>query len=631
MVFFNSCKNEIDEVIEEEVQSLEIPLPQSDLVDLSLYNPDLRPVNTSVVGIITDEDNMPIEGALVKLAGDEYLSDELGRFTAINVTLNSRGSVYTVEKAGYYKGIRRFKPQADAVEQTRVQLKKKSIIGSFNATIGGTVTTADGLSITFPANAIVDANGNLVFGNVNVAAAWIDPRISEQLPGSLFGLNSAVEEVSLISYSMAAVELSASGQEVNIAPETYATIEFPIPVDIRSSAPEEIPLWSLEEELGLWIEEGVAIKEGNKYIGNVSHFSFWNCDVAPDRVDVMGMVLNQNEVAVAGIKVKATSPNFGVIGTAITNSLGFFGGQLPRGEIIKLEFENGDCESREMEVGPFDGNTFLGDIVLEMELGTIRGRVTDCEGAILQNAFVEIESSSFLIPTYTNLDGEFSAGYSTLCDLPSAIFVQASVDGTLFQSEQQVEIPSETVDFGDVAVCDEVDNFQTGVGGGMTCGVGIGGVSVPTNNLTALGYVSTEGEFGKLKLLVSSDLFGFQVTTLFPLVDPSAGQYDPENWDLAVDTSLPLDFFSFSRQVSGEASADPTVLYNCGPGVDETIDNAVYFPICDDVEFSITDLSLNPIANGDFALMQSGDFITCRIQGTLPNGESLEIDLHKVF
>ncbi len=620
----------MDEIVEEQIEELEVPLAQGNLVDLSLYAPDARPVNTSVVGLITDEANLPIEGALIKLGSLEYLSDEQGRFVAINVTLNSLGSSYTVEKEGYFKGIRSFKPQLNTVEHTSVQLKKKKVVGSFNATLGGTINTVNQLSITFPPNAIVDAEGNLVQGNVQVEAAWIDPRISEQLPGSLIGLNSALEEVSLASYSMAAVELTVNGQEVNIAPEMSAEIAFPIPQDLRSSAPEEIPLWSLEEDLGLWIEEGVAIKDGIHYIGNVTHFSFWNCDITFDRVDIFGTVENQNGDPVTGMQVTASTPSFGVIGSSYTNSVGLFGGRLPRGEVITLEFKNGDCESQEIEVGPFESNVFLDDIVMEVEMGTIRGRVTGCQGEVLENAFVRIESSTFSLPTYSNQEGEWNVAYSTLCELPEVIFVQAMVGTTLFESEQQVKIPSENVNFGDVAVCDEVVIAPpNNPGTQISCGVG--GVQVPVNSLEVLSYMSTENENGKLTLLVSSNQIGFKIKTLFPLLDPSTNQYTPENWDLAVGTPIPIDFFSFSQQLPGQVSPDPTVLYRCGPGIDESIEDAVYFPMCDDVEFTIAELNINPIPNGDFALMQSGDRIAIRIEGTLPNGESLEIDLLRTF
>jgi hypothetical protein len=35
-------------------------------------------------------------------------------------------------------------------------------------------------------------------------------------------------------------------------------------------------LWSFDEAKGLWKEEGQAIKTGSNYVGDVSHFSFWN-------------------------------------------------------------------------------------------------------------------------------------------------------------------------------------------------------------------------------------------------------------------------------------------------------------------------------------------------------------------
>ena len=46
-----------------------------------------------------------------------------------------------------------------------------------------------------------------------------------------------------------------------------------------STAPATIPLWSFNETTGIWQEEGSATKVRNAYVGNVSHFSWWNCDL----------------------------------------------------------------------------------------------------------------------------------------------------------------------------------------------------------------------------------------------------------------------------------------------------------------------------------------------------------------
>ena len=40
-----------------------------------------------------------------------------------------------------------------------------------------------------------------------------------------------------------------------------------------------MPLWYFDEQKGMWVEEGVATKQGNQYVGTVNHFTDWNCDI----------------------------------------------------------------------------------------------------------------------------------------------------------------------------------------------------------------------------------------------------------------------------------------------------------------------------------------------------------------
>jgi len=64
-----------------------------------------------------------------------------------------------------------------------------------------------------------------------------------------------------------------------IASDKKATITMPLSGLLSAAPPTSIPLWYFNESNGLWKQDGTATKTGNTYVGEVSHFSWWNCDL----------------------------------------------------------------------------------------------------------------------------------------------------------------------------------------------------------------------------------------------------------------------------------------------------------------------------------------------------------------
>ena len=71
-----------------------------------------------------------------------------------------------------------------------------------------------------------------------------------------------------------------------------ADIVMPVPSEILNSAPATIPLWHFDEDLGSWVEEGQATLVNGEYVGQVSHFSFWNYDVPSNFIHLSGSIFN---------------------------------------------------------------------------------------------------------------------------------------------------------------------------------------------------------------------------------------------------------------------------------------------------------------------------------------------------
>jgi hypothetical protein len=332
----------------------------------TVVNP--TPVQGNVTGKVIDNDNNAVGGATVKAGSNTTTTDSRGLFRFNNIQLDKYSAVITVEKAGFFKGYRVFSASANNTNFIKLKLVPKVLIGSIDAAAGGSVSLPDNSKITLPASGIVvKSNSQSYTGSVKVYAAVIDPTssdISQIVPGSLQGTDANNYRVTLTSFGMLAVELEGnSGEQLQIATGKTAKLRFTIPSSLRSTAPATIPLWSVDETTGLWKQEGNATKGTDYYEGDVSHFSFWNCDVSSQTV-FLEMTIVTAEGPLSHVQVKLTRPN-GSSSYGYTDSSGHVGGLVPKNEALTLQVLN-TCNQAiyTQNIGPFSANTNLGTITV---------------------------------------------------------------------------------------------------------------------------------------------------------------------------------------------------------------------------------------------------------------------------
>ncbi len=255
-------------------------------------NQTSQKVNTSIRGIVVDESKTPLSGVNVSFAGMNTATDENGWFRFNDVEVDKNRAFVKAETSGYFQGSRTFIPSENGTSLVRIMMLQKNVIGTVSASSGGELSTSSGAKVNLPANGFIDESGNAYNGIVAVSAKWLDPThedIAVFMPGDLLGEDAAGQEQGLESFGMMAVELTGtSGQELNLSKN--ATLTFPVPASLLGAAPSTIPLWSFDEEEGIWKEEGSADLVGNEYIGQVSHFSFWNCDAPFPLVELEGLL-----------------------------------------------------------------------------------------------------------------------------------------------------------------------------------------------------------------------------------------------------------------------------------------------------------------------------------------------------
>lgn len=425
----------------------------------------------SISGFVTDEANAAVENATVTIGSVTIITDKYGYFETRNVSVVKNAAVITVSKSGYFKGIKTYIAETGKSAFFRIKLLAKTPASAgFSSATGGTVTSADGIKITFPADAIVTSTGASYSGNVVVAARFIDPTSAELnkiMPGDLRGIDSMNTVKKLTTYGMAAVELTgASGEAVKIAPGKKATLSFPLPSSISSTAPASIPLWHFDETLGLWKQEGNAVKTGNAYVGDVSHFSFWNCDVPNNYVQVHCIVKTTAGSPLAFSRVKlSVIDNPQNFANGYTDSSGYVTGAVPSNSTLKLEvFIDNSCS---ISVHSQTLNTTNTDLSVAVNvnppvayLANVSGVVTDCNNAAVTNGFVIVIINKTTYHYNLNNTGSFSFIH-TLCNTAdSASFIGIDLNNPQQNVTVDYKIVTGNNQVPGLKVCTQTPNTQ---------------------------------------------------------------------------------------------------------------------------------------------------------------------------
>ena len=447
IVFLNACKkNSVDEQYTETVNPV-IP-------DLTTA------VNASVSGFITDENGSALIDASVKAGTVTVITNNFGYFKISNTTFVKSAGFVEVTKPGFFTGYRTFLPVEGKANFIRLQLVPKTITGNFSATAGGIVNTADGASVAIPANAVVTVSNNIAYtGTVNVSIHWFNPSDQETtqqtMPGDLRGIDASGYLNTLATYGMLAVELTGdAGQKLQIATGKKATLNFPIPVSLQTAAPAFIPLWYFDESNGLWKEDGSANKTGNNYKGDVSHFSFWNCDVPYPLVNFSVQLVNMQLQPLANVLV---SINFTGLSnyfySGYTDTSGIITGMIPANSDLIMSMPMVcDPSLFYQNIHTINSNIALGTVAVDLHQSTsLTGTVNNCSGIAITDGYVIITGGG-VNNIVAIQNGVFNIA-TTACINSNATAIAFNSLTSQQSTPQNITIANGVNNFGIITVC----------------------------------------------------------------------------------------------------------------------------------------------------------------------------------
>jgi hypothetical protein len=425
-------------------------------------DPLAEKVTASIKGRVTDENNKPVNNASVVAGTTTATTDINGFFELTNIQLAKNAGFVLVEKTGYLKGCRTIFTNSGIVNNVEIQLIPKTNRGNFTASAGGNIVIQSGTSVSFPASGVINATTKAAYtGTVNVIGVYLDPtdpKLSLIMPGNLVGLTTTNEQKVLQTFGMIAVELEGSGGEkLNLATGKTATITMAIPASLQASAPATIPLWFFDETKGLWKEEGSAAKQGNNYVGTVSHFSFWNCDVPNNFVNLKLTLKDQSGNPAIGYKValKNTANSSTVYG--VTDAAGSVSGAVPPSVSIEMKVYN-KCNTlvHTQSIGPFSTNTDLGLINITTPAPasiTVSGTAVKCNSSPVTNGYTDVIIDGATYRTSIN-NGNFSISIERCSNATTTAQVIATDVQNLQQSSPStLNVSAGNYSAGNISAC----------------------------------------------------------------------------------------------------------------------------------------------------------------------------------
>jgi hypothetical protein len=178
-------------------------------------------------------------------------------------------------------------------------------------------------------NSFVDANGEVVSGNITSELFIIDPTLDiDLMPGEMI-TQSGEDPMQLVPIesfgAIAATFRNEAGETLQLGADKTAEIHIPVS---GVNPPNTIPLYYYDDINGVWVEEGEATLisdiSGDYYLGNVSHFTTWNADRVYETVNINGCVEDIDGTRIVDARISTEGHDYNGRSNAFSDIGGYF-------------------------------------------------------------------------------------------------------------------------------------------------------------------------------------------------------------------------------------------------------------------------------------------------------------------
>jgi hypothetical protein len=414
-------------------------------------------IKTQVLIYTGDSNGDPVSGVTVRIGSSTSITDNFGNALFKDVQVDKKRFIVKASKAGHFEAVKGVSiQQGNASYHVRFSMLPLPAPATFSASSGGNVNLNNGGTVVFTPGSIATASGTPYTGPVQVYSHYYspaDPNFETTVPGGdLLGIDDDGNNVALVSFGMMNVQLQdPSGNPLNLLPGTTAQLTFPIASSQSAIAPSTIPMWYLDESTSMWIEEGVAVKQGNAYVGTVSHFTYWNCDYPGERANITGTVVDCNGNPVAGAVVTLNG-----FMNVTTNNAGTYSTWVPSGWSITYQLLSSynswtPVNSVAITFTAVANQTNTIPVISVICPPYLSGLSTDCAGNPV-SAFITIQQG-------TSTHQSFQSSSQFNIALPFTGTCNVTFQSQLGTFDTTINVPqgfTGTISLGTVALCDSI-------------------------------------------------------------------------------------------------------------------------------------------------------------------------------
>ncbi|MFT7580200.1 MAG: hypothetical protein ACI9MR_001867 [Myxococcota bacterium] len=228
----------------------------------------------SVAVTVTDAGtDAALSGVSITVEGKTLATTDASGEASIEV---ADGATVSGELDGYAKSHQKVAFVEGADIAVVLALTPVEFESTVDITAGATVpiTTDEGMvaTLTIPQGSLVDSTGAAVTGMVDIEASYTAPAAvtAETTPAPLI-VAEGDKMCPLKSEGLIDITIKQDGHEVDVKDDEALALTL----RAEPAAPETLPLWSFDEEKGIWVQEDTAINDGDTWNLSLPHLSWF--------------------------------------------------------------------------------------------------------------------------------------------------------------------------------------------------------------------------------------------------------------------------------------------------------------------------------------------------------------------